>query len=115
MLDAVEGIPGKSGNGFRQDKVYFLFPAQLYHLVELFSFLGAYAGYSIVCENPRQLPTIVMGNFFGIIVYLHFEAVLLFFFLSADSAVGCYGNPISVVLSSGCHDVCASHSRSSDK
>ena len=56
VLDAVEGIPGKSGNGFRQNKVYFLFSAQLYHLVELFSFLGAYAGYSIVCENSCQLP-----------------------------------------------------------
>ena len=41
VLDAVQGVTGKAGNGFRQDEVDFLLPAQFNHFVKLLSFLGA--------------------------------------------------------------------------
>lgn len=41
VLDAVQGVTGKAGNGFRQDEVDFLLPAQFNHFVKLISFLGA--------------------------------------------------------------------------
>ena len=41
MLDAVQGVTGKAGNGFCQDEVDFLLPAQFNHFVKLLSFLGA--------------------------------------------------------------------------
>ena len=88
VLDAVEGIPCKSGNGFCQDEVYFLFPAELYHFIELIPLFGPHPGDPIVCKNSGKLPAIVMGDLFGVIVHLYLKAVLLFFFLGAYPAVG---------------------------
>ena len=87
-FDAVQCVARKPGNRFCQDKIDFLFPAQLHHLVKLFPLSGAYAGDAVVRENPGKLPIIMMGNFVGIIIHLHLEAVLLFFFLRAHPAVG---------------------------
>jgi hypothetical protein len=90
VLDAVKGIPGEPRDGLGKNEVDFLFPAQLYHLVELLPFLGAYPGDALVRKNPDQLSAVVAGDLVGVVIHLHLKTVLLFFFLGTDPAVGCY-------------------------
>ena len=90
-MDAVQGVSGEPGDGLGQNQVDFPLAAQLNHLVELVPVLGPYHGDAVIGENPCQQPALVVGDFLGIVVNLDFKTVLLFFFLSADPAVG--GHP----------------------
>ena len=55
-VQQVNGISGKTGDGFYQDDVDLASIAVGYHPLEVFPVLDAGAGYAIVCINPGIFP-----------------------------------------------------------
>lgn len=89
-LDAVEGVSGKSADGFHDNHIHAASFALADQLIEFIPLFHTGAGDSLVGVNAYQLPAGFSANAFRIVVYLILIAVKLFVLLGGHSAVGGY-------------------------
>ena len=89
ILEAVEGVSGKSADGFGDDHVDVSGHALLDHAVELITFFGVGTGDAVIRKNASQLPFRILLNVLGVVCDLCLVACSLFFRIRADAAVSC--------------------------
>ncbi|MPM75049.1 hypothetical protein SDC9_122040 [bioreactor metagenome] len=87
ILDIFLGVPRKAGYGFDKDTVDFSVPAILYHAVEIIPLACHKAGDALVGVNVRQLPALMGGNVFGVVVHLCDVGVLLVVRVAAHTGI----------------------------
>ena len=89
ILEAVEGVSGKSADGFGDDHVDVSGHALLNHAVELVTLFGVGTRDAIVRKYACQLPVGILLDVLRVVRDLRFVACFLFFGIRADAAVGC--------------------------
>ena len=98
-LDAVEGVSGKSADGFNDNHIYAASFALADQFVELIALFHTGAGDTLIGVNAYQLPAGFSVNSFCVVVHLILIAVKLFVLLGGHSAVSGYpfGNALWAV------------------
>ena len=93
VLQAVQRIPRKPGNGLCQNQVDFLLAAPADHPVEIIPVFGGRPRNTLVRENACHCPLGIGHDFVRVISTLRFIAGLLFFLLCGYPAVSCHPQP----------------------
>ena len=87
MLQAVDGVPRKPCDRFRDDHVDFPLFASADHPIEFITVFYACAGDALVGVDTFKRPSVFGMDAFGIVLHLIFVAVKLFLLLSGNAAV----------------------------
>ena len=88
VLQAIDGISGEPGDGFREDQVDLLLTAFADHAVELLAFLRRGTCDALIGINTCHGPFRVGHNFVRVVTALGLIAGLLLLFLRGYPAVG---------------------------
>ena len=99
MLEAVQGVSGKTADGLGDNHVDSAGSAVVHHAVELGTVFGIGAGNAVIGVDARQRPFRIFADVFGVVFHLGFVAGGLFFGISGYAAVG--GNPESRFIPDG--------------
>ena len=89
VVQAVNGIAGKSANRLREDHVDQALLAVLDHSVELLSAFGRCRADTVIGIHPDKLPFRILIDKLGIMLDLCFVACSLFLVVSRNTAIGC--------------------------
>ena len=91
VLEAVEGVAGKTGDRFSDDHVDVPGHALVDHAVEFVALLCVGAGDAVVRKNASQHPFWILLDVLGVVSDLRIVAGFLLVGIRADAAVGCDG------------------------
>ena len=91
IFQAVQRIPGKTADGFRDDHINPASHVFLDHTNKLTAFLSITAADSIIRKYPRQLPFWILLDELGVMLHLHLITACLFIAVRGNTAVS--GNP----------------------
>lgn len=86
----VNGVSGKTADGFRQYHVDFTAFCIFNHGLEIVTLLGVGGTLSVIGIDARQFPVLRFLYLSGVVFYLCLITAFLFFQFGADSAVGSY-------------------------
>lgn len=99
VFNAVEGVSGKSADGFDDDHIHAASFTLTDQFVELVTLFHTGAGDTLISINAYQLPAGFSANPFCVVIHLILIAVKLFILLGGYAAVGGYplGNALYAV------------------